>query len=135
MLSFPEWLKPIRRHSATSLMSGSSLVAQSGTNKDLRYGVYPNFQSAAVTPYNSPSNDINQFNLVGSSSDIKSISNKPSKSAWGRVRRTHSNFSRFIRIFCSPKDYVIKDSKFDLGKKDDLYTKRVTEERVWKKRV
>ena len=108
MLSFPEWLKPVRRHSATSLMSGLSTVAQSGTNNDIRYGIYPNFQSSAVTSYNNPSNNLNQFNLVGCRSDIKSISNKPSKSAWGRVRLIYSMLNLFIRLICTPKGYVIK---------------------------
>ena len=92
MLSFPEWLKPIRRHSATSLISSSSMVTQPGTNKDLRYGIHPAFHHQNVTSYNNSSQIINQFNLIESNSDIKSISNKPSKSPWGRVRMCYNQF-------------------------------------------
>ena len=86
MLSFPEWLKPIRRHSATSLISSSSMATQTGGNKDLRYGIYSTYQNPTLVPYSNPSNHLNQFSLIESSSDIKDISHKHSKSPWGRVR-------------------------------------------------
>ena len=92
MLSFPEWLKPIRRHSATSLISSSSMVTQPGTNKDLRYGIHPAFHHQNVTSYNNSSQIMNQFNLIESNSDMKSISNKHSKSPWGRVRICYNQF-------------------------------------------
>ena len=86
MLSFPEWLKPIRRHSATSIMSSGSMATQKGaTNSDLRYGMYPPFQNDPMSTIKSPNNTLKEFKIIGSNNDMKCISHKPSKSAWGRV--------------------------------------------------
>jgi hypothetical protein len=86
MLSFPEWLKPIRRHSATSILSSGSMATQKGgTNNDLRYGMYPPFQNDPMSTFKNLNNTLNEFKMIGSNHDNKCISHKPSKSAWGRV--------------------------------------------------
>ena len=86
LLSFPEWLKPIRRHSATSILSSASMATQNGgTNNDQRYGIYPTYQNDALSTFKSPNNTLKEFKMIGSNNEMKCISHKPSKSAWGRV--------------------------------------------------
>ena len=67
------------------------MATQTGGNKDLRYGIYSTYQNPTLVPYNNPSNHLNQFSLIESSSDIKDISHKHSKSPWGRVSIIFSN--------------------------------------------
>ena len=61
------------------------MATQTGGNKDLRYGIYSTYQNPTLVPYSNPSNPLNQFSLIESSSDMKDISHKHSKSPWGRV--------------------------------------------------
>ena len=85
MLSFPEWLKPVRRHSATSILSSSSTTPQTDKYKDVSYRAYPNFSNDPLTTCHRPVKNLEDFGMIGPNNCIKNISNKPQKSAWGRV--------------------------------------------------
>jgi len=67
-------------------MSGTSMATQKGaTNNDITYGMYPPFQNDPMNTFKSPNNTLKEFKIIGSNNDIKCMSHKPSKSAWGRV--------------------------------------------------
>ena len=85
MLSFPEWLKPIRRHSATSILSSSSMACHTDANQERRYHVYPSSQDDEMITYNKASNRVNNFKTIENHDATKHLSSKPSKSAWGKV--------------------------------------------------
>ena len=92
MLSFPGWLKPVRRHSATSIISGTSqmeLKADSSQNQSHR--VYTPFHADTKDMFDYPKNKLTAFDMIGMNENIPGIPNKPSKSAWGRVRKFIQN--------------------------------------------
>ena len=93
MLSFPGWLKPVRRHSATSIISGISqmeLKADSSQNQSHR--VYPPFHADPKEIFDYPKNKLTALDMIGMHENIPGNPNKPSKSAWGRVRKIIQNF-------------------------------------------
>ena len=88
MLSFPGWLKPIRRHSATSTISGiSQMELKADTSQKQSRRVYPQFHSDPKETFEYPQNKLTAFDMIGMNENIPGIPNKPSKSAWGRVSK------------------------------------------------
>ena len=82
MLSFPGWLKPVRRHSATSIISGiSQMELKADSSQYQSHRVYPPFHADTKEIFDYPKNKLTAFDMIG----MNEIPNKPSKSAWGRV--------------------------------------------------
>ena len=88
MLSFPEWLKPIRRHSAISILSGSSMTCHTDANKERMDDALIRMRSQddELITYNNTCNRMNSIKIMENHDALsKHLLSKPSKSAWGKV--------------------------------------------------
>ena len=95
MLSFPGWLKPVRRHSATSIVSGiSQMDLKADTSQNQSHRVYSPFQANQKETFDRPETKLTAFDMIGMNENIPGIPNKPTKSAWGRVRRSILNHAK-----------------------------------------
>ena len=95
MLSFPGWLKPVRRHSATSIISGiSQMDLKVDTSQNQSHRVYTPFQANQKETFDRPKNKLTAFDMIGMNENIPGIPNKPTKSAWGRVRKFIPNHAK-----------------------------------------
>ena len=95
MLSFPGWLKPVRRHSATSIISGiSQMDLKVDTTQNQSHRVYPPFHADPKETFDYSKNKLKAFDMIGMNENIPGIPNKPSKSAWGRVHKLFLNHAK-----------------------------------------
>ena len=81
------------------------LKADASQNQSHR--VYPPFHADTAEIFDYPKNKLTAFDMIGMNENIPGILNKPSKSAWGRVRKfiqNHAkidtnNFGSNLRLF------------------------------------
>ena len=110
------------------------LKADSSQNQSHR--VYPPFHADTKEIFDYPKNKLTALDMIGMHENIPGNPNKPSKSAWGRVRKIIQNFMPK----CIPL-IAISLIKFKMifylfiGKKDHQYEKRVAEKRVQEKGI
>ena len=85
MLSFPAWLNPIRRHSATSILSNTSMICNADSCREYQYTIRSRSRDTKTADFDAISRGERKFEDTENHYSIKSNKSTHSKTAWGKV--------------------------------------------------
>ena len=85
MLSFPVWLNPIRRHSATSILSNTSMICHADSCREYQYTIHSRGRDKKRADYDAISRGQRNYEDNENHSSTKANKSKHSKTAWGKV--------------------------------------------------